>query len=266
MPTWIADLLFAAVNFLLLAGGLGWLLFKPVRAAIDKERASHDAAVAEAETARTQAEALRDQARAALSAATAEADRVRTAAAADARGEANRLREAAQRKQADERRAFDVELAARERSQAETAATTLGRIAGDGVRRLLEDVRGPSLDDALVRSACEALGGLPRGGADGGDGRVVVESAHPLSAESKRVLAAAVGRAFDERVVADLGAGVRIITGAGEIDASALSFAREAAHAVTAHARGATAGGSSSVSAPRAGDAGGARAAVRENS
>ena len=38
MAPWVANFLFEAVNFLLLAGALGWLFFRPVRTALDAER------------------------------------------------------------------------------------------------------------------------------------------------------------------------------------------------------------------------------------
>ena len=46
----------------------------------------------------------------------------------------------------------------------------------------------------------------------------------------------ALGTTFEQRVVSELGAGVRVTTAAGQIDATALSVARQAASAVSAEA------------------------------
>ncbi|HUB06711.1 MAG TPA: hypothetical protein VMB50_06910, partial [Myxococcales bacterium] len=56
----------------------------------------------------------------------------------------------------------------------------------------------------------------------------------PLEPETTRLVAAALGREPEVRVVADLGAGVRVTTPAGQVDATAAAIARQAARAVSA--------------------------------
>jgi hypothetical protein len=58
---------------------------------------------------------------------------------------------------------------------------------------------------------------------------VLVESARPLDPEARRLLEQALGIRFEERLVATLGAGVRVTTASGQIDASAARIAREGA-------------------------------------
>jgi F0F1-type ATP synthase membrane subunit b/b' len=219
---WVANFLFEAVNFLLLVGALGWLFFKPVRAALDAERdrrAKEEGAAAEQ---RAQAEALAKEARRALEEGSRETERRRAEIVAAAEQQAARIREDTRQALEGERRTFARELEASRQAQAGALAETIGRIAGASVRDLLETLHGPSLDVALVRGACEQLRALPQAARR----MATVECARPLDPESRRLLEDALSAGFSERTV---GAGVRITTAAGQVDASALAIARLAA-------------------------------------
>ena len=225
-PT-LATFLFELINVLLLAGLLGWVLFKPVRAALqarqDAERQRREALAAqEADIERQRVEiehqirtfeteiTLARQQR--LAAATAEADAIRR----QAREAAERERESAKRT-----------LAQLEQAHLEQLSAAVATVAGESLARLLATVDGPDLNDSLARVACTQLTAL-----DGGtQGAVLVESAHPLDDPARSAVKAALGgqaHAAQFRVVPDLGAGLRIVTSKGLIDASALGIAREA--------------------------------------
>jgi len=224
----LADFLFEAVNVLLLAVVLGWLLFKPVRRALDAERERHDREVEEATRLRAEAESLANDARVAKVAAEKEADERRREVLAAARAEATELVESARKAQLDERRRLERELASRREAEAEALAADVGRLAAASVRSLLHDLEGPELDAALVRAAREELEAVPVAARSA----AMVECAHPLEAESRALLRDALGEGFQERVVPELGAGVRVTTAAGQVDATAASLARQAALAV----------------------------------
>lgn len=232
-PT-LANFLFEAANFLLLAAALGWILFKPVRRVLDEERERHTKEEEEQRRLRSEAEDLARDAREVREAVDRETAERRSEILAAAQKEAARIVEEARRTQAAERRTLEQELTTSRNAQAAALAETVGRIAGESVARLLEALEGPSLDVALVRAACAELRALPSSARDS----ALVESAHPLDAEARRLLGGALGDGFKERTVAELLAGVRVTTSAGQVDATALSLARHAAQAVTMAAAG----------------------------
>ena len=225
-----ATFLFEAVNFMTLAAALGWFFFKPVRAALDTERDRWVKEERESEGQRARAETLAKEGQAALERAGREAERSRIEIVAAAEREATRIREEARQSMDEQRRTFRRELEASRQAEASALANALGRIAAASVRGLLEALDGPALDLALVRGACEALRALPQGAGDG----ATVESARPLDVEARRLLRDVLGTDFAERTVTELGAGVRITTVAGQVDASALALGRQAARDVAA--------------------------------
>jgi len=226
----LANFLFEAANFLLLAAVLGWVLFKPVRRALDEERERHAKQEEQLQRLRAEAESLTRDARALREAADHESAARREAILAAAQREAAKIVEEARQTQVAERRAIEQERVAARNAQATALAEMVGRIAGESVTRLLDVLQGPSLDLALVRAACTALSALP----DSARGSAVVESARPLDGEARALLTAALGDGFDERTVAELVAGVRVTTSAGQVDSTVRSLARQAARAVTA--------------------------------
>lgn len=228
----LATFLYEAVNFLLLVGVLGWLLFRPVRRALDAERDRHAKQLEEGLRMRQEAETLVEQARASHEAAERDLAKERTGILAEAKLEAAKIAEDARATVASERRAFELELAMRREAEASAVSETVGRIAGGSVERLLAALSGPPLDVALVRGACEALRPLTSHPL----GSVLVEAAHPLDDEAHKLLAGVLGKGIEVRIVPELGAGVRITTPVGQVDATARSLAREAARAMTSAA------------------------------
>ena len=224
-----ANFLFEAVNFLLLAGALGYLFFKPVRAVLDREREGRRRDEEERARLLDEAESLNREARVARQATDADLELRRERLLAAARLEVARNQELARQAQAAERHAFDQELHAAREAETHALAATLGEVAAASVTRLLASIDGPDLDAALVRSACEELRKLPEAARTA----ATVETAHPLTADSRAQLGDVLGPAFPEHVVGALGAGVRITTGVGQIDATAAAFARLAAREVS---------------------------------
>lgn len=232
----LTNFLFEAANFLLLAGALGWVLFRPIRRALDEEAARHQKLEDEAAAHREEATHLLDQARQARTQdeKAMAAERERTLQ--QAREEADRLVEGARKAVADERRTWQDEQRAARANEGAALAEVVGRVAASSVERLLLTLDGPSLDRALVRAACQQLRELPPPRRPGGS--LVVESARPLDEEASRLLHEALHAAptvgLDARVVEELGAGVRVTTSAGQIDATAAALARQAAARVRA--------------------------------
>lgn len=228
MSTALANFLFETANFLILAATLSWLLFKPIRRALDEERARYKHADDESKRLRAEAESLASAARATKASADKEAAEHRRHVLAAAEDEAARIREEARKAEATERQTRERELETSRSVEAAALADTVGRIAAASVMSLLESLEGPSLDAALVRAACKQLSSLPAA-----DRRsAVVESARPLDTGARELLRGLLGQGFEERVVSDLGAGVRVTTRAGQVDATAVSLARRAARSV----------------------------------
>lgn len=226
----LANFLFEAANFLLLAAVLGWVLFRPVRAALDRERAQHDKETEDSKRLRAEAESLATGARAARDAADRETAQKRAEILAAAQEEAARILENAKKTEATERATLLQELEQSREAEAAVLVEHVGRIAAESVRRLLLAISGPALELSLVRAACKGLRVLP----ESARRSATIESAHELEADAKGLLQEVLGAPCSVRTVRELGAGVRVTTPAGQIDASALSFSREAARAVSA--------------------------------
>jgi len=224
----LADFLFEVANFLVLAGLLGWVLFKPVRSVLDRERERHDKVEAEIRERQAESDKLAQEAREIRAKVEGEMETQRAELMEAARGEAARIKEQARQEQLAQQKRFERELDSARRIEADTLAGTIGQIAAASLRGLLQTIDAPSLDLGLVRAACAEIENLP---ADKRSG-AVIEAARLLDASSRQLLGDALGQAIQERVVEELGAGVRITTAGGQIDASAEAIARHAASAV----------------------------------
>lgn len=225
----LANLLFEAANFVLLAAALGWVLFKPVRRALDAERERYAAEQQKSERLRAEAESLAEQTRHTTQEAEHDIEQRRQQILNAANREASEIVEEARRSERAQRQALEREFETARSSEVAELASLMGSVAAGAVRQLLEAVQGPSIDTALVRAACEELEALPVEARRSAQ----VESARALDAEAKEVLFGALGGAFTERVVPELGAGVRVTTIAGQVDATAVSLARHAARIVS---------------------------------
>ena len=241
-PT-LVTFLFQLINVLLLIGVLGWLFFKPMRAVLqsklDAEKQRRDQlATREAEVDQQRADL--DQRLRAFDTDMAQLHQVHvTAATQEAAAIRAQAHEAAERERDGVRRSL-VQL---ERAQLDRLSAAVAAATRESVARLLTTLSGPDLDVSLVRAAChrlEAVDGRPLGA-------VLIESAQPLGDAARATVTAALdGRAPSTqfRVVPDLGAGLRIVTSKGLIDASARGIAQQAerllADALTVNSTGVT--------------------------
>jgi len=230
MSPWLSTFLFQAVNFLFLAGALGWLLFKPIRRGLEAEQTQYverqrqvEARLAEAERARAEVEAQRAPLE-------RERERVREDARQAAARQAAALLAEARTQAEQEREALRLELEHRRFAWREGLENEAAALAARAVFQLLEWLAGPELDTALARAACRELQSLPTGAL----GHVVVESARPLPPEARELVGAALAGVpgVEFRSVPRLGAGLRIVTGAGLVDASASGLAAYAERAL----------------------------------
>lgn len=219
------------VNFLVLAAVLHRLLYRPLRAAVERRRGEYEAAQAAAdanrrasETARTQAEAeLRDvehRRLELLEQARGEADARRTQLLARAEAEAETRLAESRRTVEDERR----EMFAALEDDVFRAARTLAE-------RLLRESVGTSLDEQLAARLAETLEAAAndartRAAVDGGADAPILESAAELTAPARERLERAVAALATtplpvvRRTNPDLLGGVRLRIGGAVWDAT----------------------------------------------
>ena len=226
MSPYVANFLFESANFLLLVGGLGWALFKPVRKALEDEKTRDAKEREDIERLRSEVDALTEAAKQARAAVDEELEARRKVVLDAAKQQAAGILEEARAAAGAHRAALRDELARTRQAEVVGVAESVGRLAARSVSALLQTLEGPSLDDALVRAACaelESMAARPEGA------WVQVEAARPLDDAQRGRIAAALGQPFEPRVVPELGAGVRITTPSGQVDATATSLARRAA-------------------------------------
>lgn len=224
----LANFLFEAANFVLLAGALGFLLFRPIRAALAAEEARH--ADMERTTAERRAEAdrLLAQARTAQSALSVELDRARADALAETQAQIAAMQQSARVQQQLEQRAQAARLEAARRAQLQALADSVGEVAAASVSGLMNALPGPNLDAALCSAAARELTVLSAAERVG----ALVESARPLPQAALCELQALLPDLVEPRLLPELGAGVRVTTaGAGQIDCSARHLSQRLAHA-----------------------------------
>jgi F-type H+-transporting ATPase subunit b len=235
-PMW-TTFLFEAVNFLIFAAVMGWLLFRPIRQALASRRAVLAQEMAAATATRAEVERLQEDLRQRAATLEAELERMRHAALAAVQQEVERLRAEARAVMARERAAARSHLAHLEEAQLEHLAAAVATATGVAVQRLLEQIGGPDLDRGLAQAACRALQAL-----DGNAfGAVTVESAHPLDQDTQAALIAILGdaaRTAAFRVTPTLGAGLRISTSHGLVDASTTGLAAFAQRVLAMHLGG----------------------------
>jgi F-type H+-transporting ATPase subunit b len=226
-----ATFLFELANFLLLAALVGWLLFRPVRAALtarqqqEQERASA-LEKREQEITRKSEELAARSATFEETLATERKDRL-AAADKEASEIVSHARATAERARDRSRRMLEH----LEQAEVERLAGAVAAAAREAVARLLIDIESPALDHALLLAVCRKLE------ADGDpSAAVLVESAAPLEQTDRDALAKAARqdvRSVDFRVVPDLHGGLRVTTASGLIDASAAGIADHAGRVLT---------------------------------
>lgn len=225
--TWVT-FLFEAANFLLLAAVLGWIFFRPVRDALERRRSELENEQLAAVNAHAEADSVLQHARVRRSALEDSLEELRERIRREAETEAGRLVEAARVQTQHERETLKGELVSQRRAQARSLAHDAAFAAREIVVRLLDEIEGPDLEHALLRTACRDLEKLRSAGSLA---PVVIESIRPLDDAAIATLAAAAGVDPAEaahRVDPDLVAGLRVLTARGLVDTSAKGLAAQA--------------------------------------
>ncbi len=155
-----SDLPAKAVNFLILFGGLGYLLYKPVRTLLEKRSAEVRRSLDEAAASRSEAEGKREAARGRLDGVAAEIERMKADAASRGRLEKDRIARAAEEEGARLReftaREIELQTRAAVRELKAYVAETATSIAREKIRGALD----PGDQAGLVDRSIERLSRL----------------------------------------------------------------------------------------------------------
>jgi F0F1-type ATP synthase membrane subunit b/b' len=225
--SWVT-FLFEAANFLLLAAVLGWIFFRPVRDALERRRSELESEQQAAANARAEAENVLQHARERRNELEGSLEELRERVRREAETEAERLVEVARVQTQLERETLKGELDSQRRAQARSLVRDAAFAAREIVVRLLDEIEGPNLEHALLRTACRDLEKLR---SSGSLAPVVIESIRPLDDAVIATLAEAAGIGPADaarRVDPDLVAGLRVLTARGLVDASAKGLATQA--------------------------------------
>lgn len=236
MSATLTTFLFEAVNFLILAGVLGWLFFKPIRAVLEARKAAllQESQLATEKLA--EAERLRAEQQVRETAFQRDLDQLRQESRAVARNDADAIRAEASAAADRERDRLRRELAGLQDAELDELADAVAAASADFVGTLLDRVSGIDLDAALIRAAGEELKALNATQL----APVTIESARPLADHERDRLLDLLGpaaQAADMRVSVSLRAGVRISTSSGLVDASLSGIATYARRAIAERIR-----------------------------
>jgi F-type H+-transporting ATPase subunit b len=225
--------LFQAVNFVILAALLAWLLFKPVRSVIEQRRQQLAASMDQASRKQAEAESLRAEMIRERQMLNEELERERARARAMAEQEAAALLAAARQQVRQEQEAARQATLSLQRAEEQRLGRAAAAAAKEVVLRLLAQIGAADLDHALIQAAERELVRFNNGVLE----PVTVESARPLGADERALLAAVFGPDVTPifRVVPDLVAGVRVITRRGMVDASVAGLAACAEQALATY-------------------------------
>jgi F-type H+-transporting ATPase subunit b len=227
----LTTFLFELVNFLLLALVLGWLFFKPVRKALQDRREKVALQLSEAAQQLAEAERTRTEIQARARRLDEELEQRRRQLEQSAQQEAGQILASARQKAQQEREVLKAEFEASRLTHARQLAKSAALAAGRIVEKLLSEMEGPPLQESLERAACRQLAGM--NGQLGSSLRV--ESQAPLTDETRALIERSTqqpARDIEYCVLPALGAGVRIITSQGMIDATVAGLATFAEQAL----------------------------------
>lgn len=224
--------LLEVINFLVLAFVLHRLLYRPLRAAVDRRRSEHEAVQAAAEAARRDAEELKRQVAAEL--ADVESHRLELLERARTEADAHRTHLTAEAEQVVQRRLADAQ-----RTSEQEHRDMLGALQDDVIlaartltERLLRESVDVSLHEQLAIRLIESLETAVRdkrdrwNAADDSRDGAVLETARELDPNTRARLEAAIRSLstaqvpIDYRISPDLIGGVRVRLGGTVWDAS----------------------------------------------
>jgi len=216
--------LFEMANFVTLAAVLAWLFFKPVRKALENQRAK--VRQHEEKTAQKLAdvERLRENIESQQKGLVAELENMRIKAHEAAKQEAEQIITEARAQIERERATQKYEVLHIQQAQTAKIARAVATAAYNTIRRFFEQMEGPELEQTLIKSACRELQTFSNNSL----APVTVESARPLDDESRQAISSSLGKTAKVatfRVVPELKGGLRISTAHGLIDASITGLA-----------------------------------------
>lgn len=215
------------VNFLLLTAAVGWLLFKPVRSALQARLAAEQHQAGELSTRAAELERLRADVEQRRRGFDEEMAQLRKQHVAATNEEAAAILASAREAAVRERESVQRVLAHFERAEVERMSAAIAAVTRESVARLLDTLHAIDLETGLTRAACrqiEALGDRPLGA-------VLVESARTLDGSQETAIRAALdghAASTEFRTTPHLRAGVRITTAVGLVDASIAGIAGHA--------------------------------------
>ena len=225
-PT-LTTFLVELVNFLLLVALVGWLLFKPVRSALQTRLAAEQRQADELATRAAEAERLQAELERRHRAFQEETAELRKQHVARANEEAAAIVAGAREAAVRERESVQRVLGHLERAEVERLSAAVAAVTRESVARLLTTLDLVELETGLMRAACrqiESLGDRPLGA-------VLVESARPLDGGQETAIRATLdghAASTEFRITPHLRAGVRVTTAMGLVDASAIGIAAQA--------------------------------------
>lgn len=233
MSPWLTTFLFEAANFLILAAALTWLLFRPVRNAIEKRRESIAQEQQQADEKRAEAERVHSEIEQRFAKLDQELHNQREAARKEAAHEAEQIVSEARNAADRERAALKRQITYLEHSRIERLSQIIAATAGQAVERLLKDLADTDLETLLLQEGCQRLKSLR----DDLTAPIVVESAQDLSEAEKSALKEVIessGQSIEFHTTDEWKIGLRISTNRGLIDLSEAGLAKFAERALAA--------------------------------
>lgn len=224
---------FEIANFVGLAAVLAWLFFKPVRKALEDQRAKAKRKAEDATENLAAAERLRKDIESQHETLATELEAMRIKAREVAEHEAERI--VAEGRSQMERERAKLKREKLHVAQAQTAkiARAVATATHTTLNRFFQQMEGPQLEQILIKAACRELQTFSNNSL----APVTVESATQIDDESLELIKSALGTAAktaDFRVVPELNGGLRISTAHGLIDASITGLASFAEQSLSA--------------------------------
>jgi F0F1-type ATP synthase membrane subunit b/b' len=224
---------FEVANFVALAAALAWLFFKPVRKALEDERAKARRLEEEAEQKLAEATSMRQEIELQHKMLARELETMRNEAREAVKREVEQTLAEARAQIERERATLKRQALHIERSQTAKIARAVATATRNTTERFLEQLGGPELERALIEAACRELKAFSNDSL----APVTVETATSLDDASRQLVNTslrAAAKTADFRVVPELKGGLRISTARGLIDASITGLANFAEQSLSA--------------------------------